>query len=114
MPSKSLAERGLHPRAPVRGVGRDTESGAFREWQSVFLPPEETRGLLVFGIEHRSPPELLPEVPPPGPPAAAVHAIDHVVVRTEDPDGAIDFYHRRLGLRLALDKRFPQWGHAIS
>ncbi len=108
--AKTLAERGLHPSAPARGVGRDTESGAFREWQSVFLPPEETRGLLVFGIEHRSAPELLPEIPPPGPAGAAVHAIDHVVVRTEDPDGAIGFYADRLGLRLALDKRFPQWG----
>ncbi|MEN8158757.1 MAG: VOC family protein [Myxococcota bacterium] len=108
--AKTLAERGLHPSAPTRGVGRDTESGAFREWQSIFLPPEETRGLLVFGIEHRSAPELLPEVPPAGPPEAAVHAIDHLVVRTEDPDGAIGFYADRLGLRLALDKRFPQWG----
>ena len=108
--AKQLAARGLHPRAPAHGVGRDTESGAFREWQSVFLPPEDTRGLLLFGIEHRSAPELLPEIPPPGPPAAAVHAIDHVVVRTEDPDAAIGFYADRLGLRLALDKRFPQFG----
>jgi catechol 2,3-dioxygenase-like lactoylglutathione lyase family enzyme len=108
--ARTLTERGLHPSKPARGVGRDTESGAFREWQSVFLPPEETRGLLLFGIEHRSAPELLPEVPPAGPPEAAVHAIDHVVVRTEDPEAAIGFYADRLGLRLALDKRFPQWG----
>jgi catechol 2,3-dioxygenase-like lactoylglutathione lyase family enzyme len=108
--ARELRERGLHPGAPAHGVGRDTESGAFREWRSVFLPPEETRGLLLFGIEHRSAPELLPEIPPAGSPEAAVHAIDHVVVRTEDPDGAIDFYEGRLGLRLALDERFPQWG----
>jgi catechol 2,3-dioxygenase-like lactoylglutathione lyase family enzyme len=108
--AKQLAERGLHPEPPVRGIGRDSESGAFREWRSVFLPPAETRGVLVFGIEHRSPPELLPEVPPPGPTQAAVHGIDHVVVRTADPDAARAFYGERLGLRLALDKSFPQWG----
>ena len=108
--AKDLAERGLHPAAPARGIGRDVESGAFREWRSVFLPPGETRGVLVFGIQHDSAPELLPEVPPPGPAEAAVHGIDHVVVRTADPEAARSFYGERLGLRLALDKSFPQWG----
>ena len=108
--AKALGERGLHPEPPAPGMGRDTESGAFREWRNVFFPPAETRGVLVFGIEHRSAPELLPEVPPPGPAAAAVHGIDHVVVRTADPDAAIAFYGERLGLRLALDRSFPQWG----
>lgn len=108
--AKALAERGLHPAPPARGVGRDTESGAFREWRSVLLPPAETRGLLVFGIEHRSAAELVPEVPPPGAPEAAVHGIDHVVVRTADPEAARAFYGERLGLRLALDRSFPQWG----
>lgn len=108
--AKALGERGLHPAPPARGLGRDTESGAFREWRSVFLPPAETRGVLVFGIEHRSAPELLPEVPPAGPPDAAVHGIDHVVVQTADPDAAVRFYGEQLGLRLALDRSFPQWG----
>ena len=74
------------------------------------LPPEETRGVLVFGIEHRSAPELLPEVPPAGAPAAAVHGIDHVVVQTADAEATRALYGERLGLRLALDKSFPQWG----
>jgi catechol 2,3-dioxygenase-like lactoylglutathione lyase family enzyme len=108
--AKQLLERGLHPEPPARGLGRDSESGAFREWRSVFLPAAETRGVLVFGIEHRSAPELLPEVPPPGRAEAAVHGIDHVVVRTADPDAAIRFYGEQLGLRLALDRSFPQWG----
>lgn len=108
--AKTLAERGLHPAAPARGIGRDTESGAFREWQSVMLPPEETRGVLIFGIEHRSAPELLPEIPPAGAPEAAVHGIDHVVVQTADPEATRALYGERLGLRLALDKSFPQWG----
>jgi catechol 2,3-dioxygenase-like lactoylglutathione lyase family enzyme len=74
------------------------------------LPPEETRGVLVFGIEHRSAPELLPELPPLGAPEAAVHGIDHVVVQTADPEAVRALYGERLGLRLALDKSFPQWG----
>ena len=108
--AKALAERGLHPAPPARGLGRDSESGAFREWRNVMLPPDETRGVLVFGIEHLSPPEALPEVPPPGEPSAAVHGIDHVVVQTADPEATRALYGERLGLRLALDRSFPQWG----
>jgi catechol 2,3-dioxygenase-like lactoylglutathione lyase family enzyme len=108
--ARMLAERGLHPQAPVRGIGRDRESGAFREWRNVMLPPEETRGVLLFGIEHRSAPDLLPELPPVGDAAASAHGFDHVVVQTPDPDAARSFYGDGLGLRLALDKSFPQWG----
>jgi catechol 2,3-dioxygenase-like lactoylglutathione lyase family enzyme len=108
--AKALAERGLHPAAPAKGLGRDRESGAFREWRNVMLPPEETRGVLVFGIEHRSAPELLPEVPPAGKAEAAVHGIDHVVVHSADAEATRALYGERLGLRLALDKSFPQWG----
>ena len=41
---------------------------------------------------------------------AAIAGIDHVVVRTEAPEAAIRFYGDSLGLRLALDKTFEQWG----
>jgi catechol 2,3-dioxygenase-like lactoylglutathione lyase family enzyme len=108
--AKALAERGLHPAAPARGIGRDVESGAFREWRNVMLPPAETRGVVIFGIEHRSAEELLPEVPPAGPPEAAVHGIDHVVIRSADPEATRALLGDRLGLRLALDRSFPQWG----
>lgn len=108
--AKALAERGLHPEPPARGIGRDTESGAFREWRRVMLPVEETRGVVIFGIEHRSAPGLVAEIPPAGAPEAAVHGIDHVVVRSADADATRALYGERLGLRLALDKRFPQWG----
>ena len=48
---------------------------------------------------------------PPPPPAAGVpHAIDHVVVQTPDPDRAIALWRDRLGVRLALDREFPQRG----
>ncbi len=42
--------------------------------------------------------------------ASAVAALDHVVVRTPDPDRAIDLYARRLGLELKLDRTNPDWG----
>jgi len=50
-----------------------------------------------------------------GPPHAAVPratgvAIDHVVVRTPDADRAIRLWRDRVGLRLALDRAFPERG----
>lgn len=42
--------------------------------------------------------------------ASCVSALDHVVVRTPNPERAIAFYAGRLGLDLRLDRSNPQWG----
>lgn len=105
-----LAARGLEPGPVERGMGRDVESGAFRAWLRVSLPIARTRGVVLFAIEHLSPPEILPLMPPIGDEAAAVFALDHAVVRTTDAEAARALYGDRLGLRLALDREFPQWG----
>jgi catechol 2,3-dioxygenase-like lactoylglutathione lyase family enzyme len=107
---EELAARGMEPGPLQKGMGRDVESGAFREWRSVLLPLARTRGVLVLAIEHLSPPELLPLVPAAGAEAAAVCALDHAVVRSSDPEAARSLYGEGLGLRLALDREFPQWG----
>jgi catechol 2,3-dioxygenase-like lactoylglutathione lyase family enzyme len=43
-------------------------------------------------------------------PFAPVTAIDHVVVQSPDPDRAIALWRDRIGLRLALDRTFPERG----
>jgi catechol 2,3-dioxygenase-like lactoylglutathione lyase family enzyme len=108
--AREAAARGLHPGPVQKGLGRDVESGAFREWRNVFLPPDATRGVGIFTIEHLSPPELLPPSPALGAPDACVYAVDHVVVQTRDAEAARALYGEKLGLRLALDREFPQWG----
>lgn len=107
---EAFAARGLEPGPVQRGVGRDVESGAWREWRSVVLPAARTRGLRLFAVEHRSPPELLPLVAPVAPPEAAPHALDHVVVRSGDGDASRALFEDGLGLRLALDRRFEAFG----
>src|SRR5262249_29961953 len=42
--------------------------------------------------------------------ASAIDSLDHVVVRTSDPERAIAFYASRLGLDLRLDRSNPDWG----
>jgi catechol 2,3-dioxygenase-like lactoylglutathione lyase family enzyme len=105
-----LAARGLEPGPVEDGLGRDVESGAFRQWRRVMLPPARTRGLVLFAIEQRSPAELLPVAAPVGDARGAVHALDHVVIQTGDAEAARALLGDALGLRLALDRRFGDWG----
>lgn len=106
----ALRARGLAAADPAPGIGRDEPSGAWRRWRTVMLPPDAARGVLVFAIEHLSPPELLPPAQPLGAAAAAVAGVDHLVVRSDAPEAAIAFYRDALGLRLALDRTFEAWG----
>jgi catechol 2,3-dioxygenase-like lactoylglutathione lyase family enzyme len=41
--------------------------------------------------------------------AASITALDHVVIRTPNPERAVAFYGGRLGLDLRLDRSNPQW-----
>lgn len=102
----ALEARGWGAGAVQKGLGRDVESGAFRKWLQVPFPPERTRGLRLFAIEHLSSPDLLPPTPVSGDPAAAPHALDHVVVRSADVEASRGLFGEALGIRLALDRSF--------
>ncbi|MGH0035616.1 MAG: VOC family protein [Myxococcota bacterium] len=103
-------EAGLEPGPVEKGLGRDTASGAWRTWRRVPLPLSHTRGVVLFGVERTSPDEILPPSSAIGEPAAAVCALDHAVIQSPDPDATSALYGQGLGLRLALDREFPQWG----
>lgn len=45
--------------------------------------------------------------------AACVSSLDHVVVRTPDPERAVAFYAGRLGLDLRLDRSNTKWGSRL-
>ena len=79
----ALAERGSSP-ARDEGHGAGRRVGGVPGVAHRLLPPERTRGLLLFAIEHRSPPELLPARRRRSGREAAPHALDHVVVRSAD------------------------------
>lgn len=112
--AKALRERGLAARDPVDGQGCDAATGAERRWRNVMIPPEDTRGVFLFCIEHRSPADALPPaVPDAVPPESLVHGLDHAVVTTTDADATKAVYGDALGLRLALDKSFEQYGSRL-
>jgi catechol 2,3-dioxygenase-like lactoylglutathione lyase family enzyme len=100
--SKALRERGLRATAPEEGeaVGR---GGELRRYRTVELSQRTTRGMAVLGVERPELGALRATAPVP---ASSVDALDHVVVRTADPDAAVALYGNGLGLRLALDRVF--------
>lgn len=51
-----------------------------------------------------------PRAAPARGPADAASGLDHVVIRTADPERAIALYGARLGLDMRLDRANPAWG----
>ena len=110
---EEMIEAGLEPAPTKKGSGRDLDSGAFREWRNVLLPLSQTRGVLLFAIEHTSPPEMLPPAAALGDAGAAVSRLDHVVVQSKDADATKTLYGDQLGLRLALDRSNEKWSSRL-
>jgi len=108
-----LEKTGVDASEPTDGEGRESASGAVRRWQNVFLQPTATRGVLLFAIEHLTSADVLPFAPATVPADTSVHALDHVVVASDDLEAARRLYGETLGLRLALDRRFESRGLRI-
>ena len=108
--AKEMERRGFHPSKAQKGEGRDEQSGRVREWKHVFLPPSETLGLFVFAIEHLSPRDALPLMPPEDD-ASSVQAMDHIVLSARDAISVRALFGEKgLGLRLALEREAPDGG----
>jgi catechol 2,3-dioxygenase-like lactoylglutathione lyase family enzyme len=108
--AKRLRERGIAAADPVAGEGRESETGAERRWRNVHMPAKDTRGVLIFAIEHLSEPDTLPQAEPLAGAESAVEGLDHVVVMSRDAEATRALYGDALGLRLALDRSFPERG----
>ena len=86
------------------GEGSNLGSQAIRRWQNLFLPPELTRGLFSFIIQHTE-----GELPISKHQASSINKLDHVVINTNDADGFINVYQDVFKIRLALDKFIEHW-----
>ncbi len=101
--AEELTRRGLsvEEESACRFRGRDG-----REWREGRrrVGGEKDRGEFVCVVERPIDDSGNP------PKADAARWLDHVVVNTGDPEAAKRFYGDGLGLRLPLDRAFPQWG----
>jgi catechol 2,3-dioxygenase-like lactoylglutathione lyase family enzyme len=90
-----VARRGLPSAAPD---GSGTAS----------LSTAATHGVLVRLVECPASAE-----PRPGAAHSAMSGLDHVVIRSPNPDRAVALYAGRLGLDLRLDRSNPDWGSRL-
>jgi catechol 2,3-dioxygenase-like lactoylglutathione lyase family enzyme len=114
--AQQLRSRGVAVGEPMPGEGRKAkpaDAEGVRRWSTAWIPGDATRGLPLFAIEHHTPASSLPLRPPEGEERAAIHALDHVVVISDDPGASRAIYGDLLGLRLALDRAFEKRGIRI-
>ena len=87
------------------GEGANFKNNKIRKWKNLFLPPELTRGIFSFLIEHTEGSLSIVDKFEP----SMVNKLDHVVIKTNDADGFIDIYKDVFNIRLALDKFVDEW-----
>jgi catechol 2,3-dioxygenase-like lactoylglutathione lyase family enzyme len=88
------------------GKGLDNISKKERHWKNILMPLDVSRGVFTLLIEHTG--GTLPE--PEDVDESNISRMDHVVINSNDPDGLIDLYKEKYGIRLALDQFVEQWG----
>ncbi|MDD9936595.1 MAG: VOC family protein [Myxococcales bacterium] len=98
-----LRSRGLKAAPPEAGEAEPDGGGDARSYRVVELSPRSTRGLSVLAVERDDVSDLQATH---APLSGAVEALDHVVIRTADPEAAVALYGAGLGIRLALDRDF--------
>ena len=107
--AKSIKDKGFNIGDITEGEGTNSDESEKRKWKNLFLPPELTRGLFSFIIQHTdgnlssSKHEM----------QSAVNKLDHIVINTNDADGFIEIYKNVFGLRLALDKTIEAWNRRM-
>ena len=102
---KQLKQEGYEISDPAGGEGSDDVTKKVRKWENLFLPPELTRGLFSFIIQHHdgelpSHKEYVKD---------SINKLDHVVINTNNADSFIETYRDVFKIRLALDKTIEHW-----
>lgn len=102
---QQLKQEGYQISDPAEGEGSDDETNKVRKWHNLFLPPELTRGLFSFIIQHHD-----GELPSHKEYAKdSINKLDHVVINTNNADSFIETYRDVFKIRLALDKTIEHW-----
>ena len=88
------------------GKGVNNISKDERRWRNIFIPKKFSRGIFTLLIQHTK--GILSEHDISG--ESNISRMDHVVINSNDPDGLVDLYGDKYGIRLALDQFVEKWG----
>ena len=100
-----LKDKGFSISEVSNGEGKNSQSDEIRKWKNIFLPPELTRGIFSFIIQHTE--GSLPTISKYE--KSSINKLDHVVLNTNDADGFINIYRDIFNIRLALDRVIEHW-----
>ena len=100
-----LKDKGFPISEVSNGEGKNSQSDEIRQWKNIFLPPELTRGIFSFIIQHTE--GSLPTIS--NYDKSFINKLDHVVLNTNDADGFINIYRDIFNIRLALDRVIEHW-----
>jgi catechol 2,3-dioxygenase-like lactoylglutathione lyase family enzyme len=101
---RRLDRVGLDPEPIADAEGSDPETGAKSRWRRTRAGTAATHGVRIFFIQRDS-----SNVSPPAAGSGSVAGLDHVVIRTPNPERAAALYGARLRLDLRLDRSNQQW-----
>ena len=107
---RRLGRLGLAPEPIDAAESKDGATGIHRRWQRTRASTSATHGVRIFLIQPETP---LPSASFVAPESTAVTGLDHVVIRTPDPERAAALYGARLGLDMRLDRTNPAWGSRL-
>lgn len=102
---RALSRLALSPTDIEDGLSEDMAREQRRTWRRFRCPPDATAGVRWFFVEPEE-----GQLEPAEVPLGHVHALDHLVIGTPNPDRAMALYGAKLGLHLALDRSAPEWG----
>ena len=88
------------------GKGVNNISNEERHWRNIFIPKKFSRGVFTLLIQHTKgnlPKHDISD-------ESSILRMDHVVINSNDPDGLVDLYKEKYGIRLALDQFVEKWG----
>lgn len=107
---RRLARRGVASTEPRPVRSTHPTDGRKRYWTTSVLDPAAAHGVTAFLIQETDETRTWPRAGFTAAQGACASGLDHVVIRTPNPERAAAFYGARLGLDMALDRANPDWG----
>ena len=97
------------PRSPISDGEAIAAAGAVRRWRSFTIARQQARGVNVVAIEHETA-GAVPRAAPTATASTVVSGVDHVVVFSDDLEGALRLWRDTFAIPERWRREFPERG----